>query len=282
MAVLLSLLTSAMFGTGDFCGGLAAKRADLLQVVGGAHLVGLIGAAVAAVFVADQFTVESALLGAGGGVFGAIGVALLYRRLALGPMAVVAPLTAITSAALPAMWGVATGDEVSGLVWVGVVLALVAIGLVSSTESDHTPVQVTPAVILESLLAGAGFGLMFVFFDATDADTAPWPVVSARLLTTTVLVVLVALGARSRGQFTRPDRTGLWLIALVGIFDTSSNVTFLYASDEGSLTVVAVLSSLYPVATVILARVVLAERMTPLQLWGFVAAMVATGLIAAG
>lgn len=278
MAVLLALVTAALYGVGDFCGGLSAKRAEVVQVVAGSHLVGLVGVAAAAPFLADAFTARDALLGAVGGVFGGIGVALLYRRLAQGPMAVVAPLTAMTSAAVPAIWGVATGDVLSGWAWIGVVLALVAIGLVSSVR-DGSAAPVTASVILESLASGVGFGTFFIFLDATTSATAPWPVVTARLVTATVLITFLV--ARRR-EVVPPEPRALGLIALVGLFDTGSNITFLYATQEGALTIVGVISSLYPVGTVLLARLVLAERMTRPQRWGFVVAMAATILIASG
>lgn len=278
MTIFLSLLTAAIFGTGDFCGGLAAKRATIVQVVGGSHLVGLIGVAAASFAIADEFSSNSFLLGAAGGVFGGLGVGFLYRRLAVGPMAVVAPITAITSAAVPALWGAFRGDAISLLAWLGVGVALVAIGLVSSS-SDGSIGDITPQVIAESLLAGAGFGAFFIFLDATEAASSPWPVVGARLVTT---VGLLGFMLMSRRQVVPRESAAVWLIVATGIFDTGSNVIFLYATNGGSLTVVAVLSSLYPISTVLLARFVLCERMTRLQLTGFVAAMIATGLIAAG
>lgn len=278
MTIFLSLLTAAIFGTGDFCGGLAAKRATIVQVVAGSHFVGLAGVTVAAFIVADEFSARAFGLGAIGGLFGGVGVAFLYRRLAVGPMAVVAPITAITSAAAPALWGALTGDAVSALVWAGVAVALVAIGLVSSS-SDGPVSDVSFTVIAESLLAGLGFGLFFIFLDMTESVNAPWPVVGARLLTSTGLVLLMLM---TRRQVLPTGRSAIGLIVLTGIFDTGSNVIFLYATQGGSLTVVAVLSSLYPISTVLLARFVLSERMTRLQLIGFAAAMVATAMIAAG
>lgn len=278
MAVLLSLLTAAFYGAGDFCGGLAAKGMRVIQVVAFSHLIGLASVLALAPLVAETFTWRDFGLGALGGLAGGVGVGLLYRRLAVGPMSVVAPLTAITAAAVPAAWGVATGDSLSGWTWLGVAVALVAITLVSSV-SDRESAPITVQVVAESLLSGAGFGTFFIFLDATEGATAPWPVVGARLITSVLLLTVLVLGSRA----TLPTGRSNWLlIALVGLFDTGSNVTFLYASDEGLLTLVAVLSSLYPIATVLLARVVLGERMTRTQLWGFVAAMAATGLIAAG
>jgi drug/metabolite transporter (DMT)-like permease len=278
MAVFLSLLTAAIYGTSDFCGGLAAQRAKLLQVVAGGHLVGLVGVVIASVLVADEFDTGDFLLGAAGGAFGAVAISLLYRRLAIGPMQVVAPVTAMTSAAVPAAWGIGSGDEISPAAWVGVALGLVAIGLVSlSAAESHAPV--TGAVIVESLLAGVGFGAFFIFLDATDAASAPWPVAGARLLTVVVLIPFLVL---TRRPVVARGAVALALIAVTGLLDTAANVTFLYASDHGLLTLVAVLSAMYPVATVVLARLVLSERMTRPQMWGFLTAMAATVLIAAG
>ena len=278
MAIFLSLLTAAFYGAGDFCGGLASKRTKVIQVVAVSHAVGLVGVLILSPILADAFTWRDIGLGAAGGVFGGIGVALLYKRLAVGPMSVVAPLTAVTSAAVPATWGVATGDSLGTWAWVGVGLALVAIGLVSAVSGEsHAPI--TPTVVVDALLSGAAFGTFFIFLDATEGATAPWPIASARFVTS---VVLIACLVAAKREVLPTDRSTVRLIALVGLFDTSSNVTFLYASNEGLLTLVAVLSSLYPIGTVILARVILAERMTRPQLWGFVMAMAATTMIAAG
>ena len=278
MAVLLSLITAACYGAGDFCGGLATKTTRVIQVVAVSHLVGLIGVLIASPLLADAFTGRDFALGTAGGLFGGLGVALLYRRLSLGPMSVVAPLTAVTSAAVPAVWGIIDGDSLSGLAWVGIALALIAIALVSAVNDGMTA-PVTPAVVIESLLSGVGFGCFFIFLDATEGATAPWPVVGARVATS-VLLVAYLLGRRQ--EIVPPGAANRLLLVAVGLLDTGSNITFLYATEEGALTVVAVLSSLYPIGTVLLARLVLDERMTRPQLIGFVVAMVATGLIAAG
>lgn len=285
MAILLSLLTAVVFGTGDFFGGLATKRASVLQVVAGSHLIGLVSVTILAPFVADAFTWMDFGLGMIGGIAGGLGVALLYRGLAQGPMAVVAPTTAITSAVVPSFWGVATGDRLGWLAWLGVALALVAIGLIS-TAVDESGARITPRVIVESLLAGAGFGSFFIFLDLTSEETTPWPIVGSRTMTSFVLVILLLFLSRSRSETTtKPspiNRTTAGLIVATGIFDTAANVLFLLATNTGLLTLVSVLSSLYPAATVVLARVVLAERMSRLQIAGFFAALIATALIAAG
>lgn len=281
MAILLSLVTAAVFGIGDFYGGMAAKRARVIQVVAGSHLVGAVGALVAALLVAEQFDWGDVGLGAIGGAFGMGGVVLLYRRLSVGPMSVVAPLTAITSAVVPAAWGIIGGERLSLLGWIGIGIGLLAVTLVSITpDSDVDQAPVTPAVIGESLLAGTGFGAMFIFLDATSAESAPWPVVGARVFTSSMLIITILIVARRTGSSVLPEDRGAWpVIALVGLLDTGSNVTFVYASNLGQLSVVGVLSALYPISTVILARVVLGERMTKVQGAGCVAALAATELL---
>ena len=278
MAIFLSLLTAASFGTGDFLGGLAGKRMRVIQVIAVSHLVGLAGITIASVLLADRFIAGDLVWGALGGTAGGIGIGLLYRGLARGPMGVVAPLTAITSAAVPSLWGVVVnGERLGGVAWIGVIVALLAIGLVSWSPGGGE--RLTVQAVIEALLAGAGFGLMFVALDQTDAASAPWPIVGARLFTSSLLVGLFLI---RRERLLPPDRADRRLLLGAGLIDTGSNALFLYANEEGALTIVAVLSSLYPVATVLLARFVLSERLTRPQQLGFGAAMLATALIAAG
>ena len=276
MAITLALLTAALFGTGDFLGGLAGKRMSVLRVLAISHTIGLVLITVGAIVIADEFLLGDLAWGALAGIAGFIGLALLYRGLARGPMGVVAPLTAITSAAVPAGWGLLVDDEsLAGTAWVGVVLALLAIGLVSASPVEQSSVSL--AAILEALLAGVGFGLMFVGLDQTVEASAPWPIVGGRLMTVSAMAVFFIV---KRESPLPPVRSDIRLPAVAGFVDTFSNALFLYATLEGDLAIVAVLSSLYPIATVILARLVLGERLTRLQQSGFVAAMVATTLIA--
>ena len=269
---------------GDFCGGMASKRARVIQVIAGSHIVGAVGAVIASLLLAERFDVGDVVLGVIGGAFGVVGVALLYRRLAVGPMSIVAPLTAITSAAVPAIWGIASGERLSTLAWAGIGLALVAVVLVSITKDEPgRSAPVTPQVVAESLLAGAGFGALFVLFDATAESSTPWPVAGARVFTATVLVATLAYGRLRNSSPMLPTDRGAWpLIFLVGLLDTFSNITFIYAANLGDLSVVGVLSALYPISTVILAWVLLGERMTKVQGVGFIAAMAGTELLVLG
>ncbi|MCP4227373.1 MAG: hypothetical protein GY773_28850, partial [Actinomycetia bacterium] len=158
--------------------------------------------------------------------------------LAVGPMHVVAPLTAITSAMVPAAHGVVSGEQLAVIAWLGIGTGLVAIGLVSSSSVDHDETApVTPQALIESLLAGVGFGTMFILLDATDPGSAPWPIVGARIVTglglTAVLLVIWVWG-RQETLFPTDPRT--WrLIAIAGLLDTMANVGFLYATGRGAL-----------------------------------------------
>lgn len=284
MAIILGLLTAACFGAGDFFGGLSSKRVSVTVVIALSHLIGLASVTGAALLLADEFLARDFGIGVVAGAAGGVGVALLYRGLARGPMAVVAPLTAITSAAVPALWGVLNGETFTRVAWVGIVLAGIAIVLTSLPADRVARAPIDVRVIAESLLAGSLFGVLFILFDSTSADTAPWPVVGARLLTSSLLLTWLLTSRRGEllPLLSKHQRSVLGLIVLTGLFDTGANVTFLIASALGDLTIVAVLSSLYPALTVLLARFVLDERMSRLQLSGLLAAVVATALIALG
>lgn len=276
MAVVLGLLTAVFFGSGDFAGGLAAKRTAVINVVGFSHLIGLLGTLALLPFFSNGFSSSAFIIGVFAGGLGGCGVALLYRGLARGPMSVIAPLTAITSAAVPTTWGILDGESLSARGWIGVALALVAIAMVS-LPADDEQAPVTARVIGEALIAGACFGAMFIAFDIAADDTAPWPVVGARTLTTTILLGFIGFRRRTGLE---SARLALVPIALAGVFDTGSTLLFLLATQAGDLSVVAVLSSLYPAFTVLLARGVLDERMTKPQIGGLIAALCATSLIA--
>ena len=284
MAIVLGLLTAAFFGAGDFFGGLSAKRVSVIVVIALSHFIGLLSVTIVALSVADEFLTRDFLIGILAGIAGGVGVGLLYRGLARGPMAVVAPLTAITSAAVPAVWGVLNGETFSVVAWIGIVLAGLAIVLTSLPASQGSSVPIGARVIAESLLAGTFFGVLFILFDTTSASSAPWPVVGARLITATLLLGWLLLARRNDLRSVLSGGSGniVGLIALTGLFDTGSNVLFLITTSLGDLTIAAVLSSLYPVSTVILARFVLDERMSRVQFSGLVAAITATALIALG
>ncbi len=283
MAALLALFSAIVFGAGDFFGGTASRRNHVLVVIGVSHVVGLALILAVAPWMAETVTAEDLAYGLGAGIFGLVGIGCLYHALGRGPMAVVAPVTAVTNAALPVLWGIGFGERLTSLHLVGVLLGMVAIFLLSRSAPDpdgNAAVgPVTPGLLFECLVAGAGFGGFFVFMDLTDEATTPWPLVSARVLSAGVALLLVA-----RMRLSPLPRRGEGGAAMVvaGALDMTANLSILLAVHRGMLSLVAVLGSLYPASTVLLARTVLGERMGRAQVVGLVVALVAVAGIVSG
>jgi drug/metabolite transporter (DMT)-like permease len=276
LAVLLGLLVAVAYGSGDFLGGVASKRNAAIVVVAVSQLCGLV--LMAALVSADRGAEPAGadlLAGAGAGAIGLIGLVLLYRGLAGGAMGVIAPITAVGAAVVPFAWGVVTGDRPPALALAGVVLALVAVALVSSSAGagGHRPESRDLALAVG---AGVSFGVLFVLFGSTNESAGMWPVLTARVAS--VSIVMVAVVVSRRGLRIEPGTRGTMVGA--GVLDATANVLYLLATREGLLSIVSVLSSLYPAATVLLARTVLKERLTTRQLAGIALALTGVALIA--
>lgn len=276
MAVLLALCSAATYGVGDFFGGLAARRVPATTVLLWSHVLGLGLLLAAAPLVGGGAGGADLVYGAVGGLSGAAGVGLLYKGLSVGPMSVVAPITALLSAAVPVLWGVGQGERPAANVVVGMALALVAIVLVSAEGSGtFRPADVRGLVY--ALGAGLGFGLFFVALSYTDDGSGVWPLVAARATSVTLVGSLALLGRVPRHP---PAGGARWLTAGAGALDAAANVLYLLAIREGLLSVVSVLAALYPTGTVVLARLVLREQFASLQRVGLALAVPAAVLMA--
>ena len=276
LAIFLALAASMSWGAGDFLGGLSARSVRLLTVLAVSQVCGLALIVVVLLVTRESPPPTSALLAAmGGGIGGAVGLAALYRGLAVGAMGVVAPISGV-AAVIPFGVGVATGDRPSGLQVVGVALALTGVALVSR-EPVETGSRRAAGVGL-AVLAACGFGAYFVGVDAAADASEAWAVFASRG-TASVLCVAAALIV---GAGLRPEGRFLPVIALVGVFDVCANVLFSLATTRGLVSVVSVLASLYPVVTVALARVFLHERLAPTQWAGAAGAIGGAALISAG
>lgn len=299
MAVALALLAAVVYGTADFGGGLASRRAPAIQVALASQVL---GALILIPFVVFGSAVVWADVGWGmaAGFFGGLAIAVFYRALAGGTMSVVAPVSALTAVGLPVLFAVVTGERPAAIQVVGIVAALVAIVLVSQERPDdpaladeeplvHIPqleelaadddaaLSVRSAFLL-ALLAGTLFAPLYIFFDQAGDGAVPWALIGARLASIPTLLVLALVTRTSL----KPDRDVLPLMAVVGVFDMLANIFIVLAFDHGLLTVVAVISSLYPAMTVILARVVLKEHLERIQVVGLFSALAAIALISAG
>ena len=277
MAALLALFSAATYGIGDFCGGMAARRIPATTVLLWSHLLGLTLLTASTVFVAGDATAGDLVIGALGGLAGAAGVGLLYKGLAVGQMSVVAPITALLSAAIPVIAGYAEGERPGGTAVLGMSLALVAIVLVSA-EGGGTLRPSDMRSVLYALGAGLGFGFFFVFLSHTGEDAGMWPLVAARGASVAVVGGVALLGFIPR---TPPIPGTRELTAAAGALDALANVLYLLAVREGLVSVVSVLAALYPVTTVVLARVVLKEHFHRTQVAGMALALPATVLMAA-
>jgi drug/metabolite transporter (DMT)-like permease len=280
IAVVLALGAAVVWGTGDFFGGLATRRTGPLAVTTLAHAVGLcLVLAALPLFPPEVWSLADLQWGALAGVFGGVGLVFLYWGLGVGPMSVVAPVTALTAAALPVVAGLGMGERPAPIALLGIAAALTAIALVTWPRGTSVEERaVRPGVIGLALTAGVGFGVFFIVLDQTSADAGLWPLVGARLGSLALLGGVVVAGRVS----IRPAPGSIGLILWAGVLDMLANVLYLLAVRQGLLAVVSVLAALYPVSTVILAQMHLSERLQRAQLAGLGTAVLAAAFIAAG
>jgi drug/metabolite transporter (DMT)-like permease len=284
MAALLALASAIVYGTGDFFGGVASRRIPAVAVVWRSNAIGLAGLLLVLPFFLDESPAASDLAwGALAGLAGGVGILLLYAGMAIGAMSVVAPLTALLAAIVPVVVGLVAGERPSTVAILGVAAALVAIALVSREHDGERHVRIETRVLAYALGAGLGFGVFFVGLDAASDDVGLWPVIAARSASVAMFCILVAtrrsarLGSKAAREGTMPV-----LLLTCGLFDAAANALYLLATQRGLLTLVAVLTSLYPATTVVLARVVLGERLSRAQMLGVGLAGVAVTAITAG
>jgi drug/metabolite transporter (DMT)-like permease len=276
LSIVLALGAALSYGVGDFLGGLSARRAHVLTVLVLSQLVGAAAVAVWAAVAGEDFLGGGAALAAvGAGVCGTVGLGALYRGMAIGAMGVVAPISSV-SAAIPFAAGVAQGERPSALQVLGALVALAGLAFLSRTGGEQGS-GIAAGVGL-ALLAAAGFGFYFVLLDVAAHESVPWSVLVARLTSSAVaLAAVVAVAAA-----VLPDRRLFPTVVAVGVCDTGANVLFALATTRGFVSVVSVLTSLYPAFTVALAAVVLRERVARPQLAGAAAVLAGAAAIAAG
>jgi drug/metabolite transporter (DMT)-like permease len=276
VAVVLALASAAVYGAADFLGGLASRRTSVFGVVAMSQFVGLLALVLLLPWLGGEVGPADLAWGAVAGLAGAAGLVVFFRALATGVMSVIAPITAVTAAAVPVLVGLLSGNRIGPWAAAGIVLALVAVVLVSAEGGLSALRTAQPTSVVPALLAGSAFGLFFVLLDRTSQESGLTPLVAARLASIS-LVVLVAVARR---QSLRVTRAALPLVAVSGVGDMSANALFLLATQEpGQLAITGVLASLYPVSTVVLAQLVLRERLGGAQFAGLGAAAAAVVLI---
>ena len=279
-AIALGIGAALSWGFADFLGGVRTKALTLALVLLVSQFTALVAIAVViAVGQEDVPTFTAVAPAIGAGVAQLVGIAALYRALAIGTMSVISPISASGAAALPVIVGIVTGERPAALQYAGMAAAFV--GVVLATRAPDAPggQDASREALILSAVAALGFGGFFIGMDAAVEDAGPyWSLFVARVaacaaLGATLLALRPKLGL---------ERGALPTLALIGVLDVGANAFFALGTDTGLLSVVSVLASLYPVATVVLARALLHERLVPLQTAGVAVALAGVGMIAAG
>jgi drug/metabolite transporter (DMT)-like permease len=277
---LLALVSAVLYGAADFFGGIAARRAPVVPVVTLAQGTGvvLLLALMPLLPPASPSTADLSW-GAAAGIAGGAGVAWLYRALAIGTMAIVAPVTAVCAVAIPVAVGLILGERPAALTLIGIMTAVLSIVLVSQRPADSPAAETRqsrlPAGLGIALLSGVAIGIFFLCLARTRSDAGMWPLVAARVAST----VLFALGAVAAGVSLAIPSRALGLAIVGGALDVAANALYLLAARRGALSIVVTLVSLYPASTVLLANLFLHERFSRLQAAGILCALAAILLI---
>jgi drug/metabolite transporter (DMT)-like permease len=286
--IVLALGSAIAYGVSDYTGGVLTKRARVFSVILLSQLVSCVLFILVIPFWNGTFSWPAVRWGALAGVAGASGAALLYRGLAIGRMGVVAPITAVLAAALPVTYGLAQGERPGWVPLIGVVLGFVAVVLISrasepasppENDADDWPSPVNRRNnhgVVEALGAGVGFGLFFILLAGTPEGSGLWPLVGTRV---SMLASSALLAAVTGTAIRPPAGVGPGLV-LLGFTNLGADFLYLLATRAGLLSLVAVITSLYPAATIALARVLLNERMARQQLVGVAVAALSVALIA--
>jgi drug/metabolite transporter (DMT)-like permease len=285
MVYLLAIASAVFYGAADFAGGLTTRRAGTIPVVFLSQASGMVLLALLLPFLPGRPTVPDLGWGVVAGLTGGIGVALLYRALAVGVMAVVAPTTAVCAVTIPVVVSILLGERPVPLVAAGILLGIWSIVLVSRQNPPEQSLSVPartrgllPPGVGIALISGVAIGFFFLSLAQTRTDAGMWPIMAARLISTGLFGLLVL----TRRESLRMSRSTLALVIVAGTVDMLANALYLEAARQGPLSVVVTLSSLYPASTVLLARIALGERLNGWQVTGVGCALTAILLIVSG
>ena len=288
LTVILGFATSLVYGFADFFGALASRKIKAVTVTFVAGVSGLSFLLALSIFMGANFSQEAIFWGVLAGVTSAAAMSALYASLAIGPISIVSPLSAVVSAIVPMFVGFAQGDRFSIWGLMALVAILAAIFLVGFVPGADVRLPSAKGLLL-GIAAGVGIGIVLICLDQAPADSGLASVILLRSVAATLLgVFTLVMFLKSRQQTAgqpKPQRAPLklWLAVVVaGLFDSSANVFFLLASRIGSLSVVSVLTALYPLGTIILARIFLKEKIAKTQMIGILIALGASAVLALG
>lgn len=275
MALLFGVLAAAFYGSADFFGGFASRRASYFAVTLLAQGIGFAVLLAAMLTIPMQPTPENLGWGALAGICGGLGIAFLYRALAIGRMGVVSPISAVLAAGVPVVFGALHGEHLNLAQSFGILLALIAIVAISASFDPSGAREISTEGVREAIASGFILGGFYVFLGSAGPHAGLAPLIGARI--TSVLTLLV-LSLWMRADM-RPHGM-LWWIVICGALDMLANILYVLAAEQGVLAIAAVLTSLYPAATALLARVFLNERLSRIQYAGFALAIAGVVLLA--
>ena len=281
LSVALALAGSVIYGASDFLGGLAARGTSAVRVTLINSIAGLAVLVVAALVLPSRWGVSVLLWGVLAGICGAVALVLLYACLALGPMSILSPILALVAAVIPITIGFVRGERLSGLGYLGLAIGLVAIVLICLVPGERA-VRPSPRGLLMAVGAGVAIGGYLVFIDLTPPDSGPAPLLVTFVVTGIVMSVAL-LGqrlARRGAPRSAITRVTVAFAVLCGLTDAAAAFLFLLALRAGELSIVSVLNALAPAGTIVLAAVVLRERIAPVQWMGLAVALVSAALLA--
>ncbi|MEY3326825.1 MAG: hypothetical protein RL044_778 [Actinomycetota bacterium] len=284
MTILFGLLTAFSYGYADFVGAIAAKKVRALTVTTVAFSFGLLLALLFSLFAGASYNESVVLYGILAGICSAAAISFLYAALALGPISIVSPFTAVLSAIVPVIVDIAAGQALGELSLLAIVLILIAVVLVAFVPGQDVRLPTLRATIY-SIGAGLGFAGTFVFIDAAPSDSGLGVLVVMRVIGIAILFALLAILLFSGKSKVLIEKevfalSTIWLVLLAGFGDVTGNLFFIIATREGALAIAAVLTSLYPVGTILLAKIFLKERIAISQNIGIVLAVGACALLA--
>ena len=283
LVVIVGLASAVIFGTADFFGGLASKRISPVRVVAISALIGLTLLLVATPLVGGRFSWEAVLWGGLSGVVGSVAILTLYAALAIGPMSILSPLTAVISAIVPVTWGLLQGERLSVLGYLALGIALIAVVLVGFVP-EKGAVRPSLRGVAYAIISGVLIGVLLILLNQAPNDSGLLPLVFNRasyLVILWAIVLVLVLRGRARGDGPAPRiRPVLPLIIGAGVADSLANTLIIIGLRLGDLSVIAVLTALYPAGTIALAAIVLKERIAPVQWAGLALALVAAAMLA--
>ena len=274
MGAALALLSSLTWGVADFMGGIASRKRSVLQVLVIAYPVGAVVLTGVAIFVVPgELSRETFTIGAIAGAIGATAIGCLYVALKRGPMGIVSPITAVMSAAIPVFFGLLNGERLNLLAVIGMITAAIAVILVSQEVNAHQKIAFSTIAI--SLTSGSLIGTYLTLIGTSSDDSGIWTATIARWFSSILVLAAVLATVRKFERSSYP-----WLLVIIsGILDAAANGIFQIATQNGMLAIVAVLGSLYPATTALLARFILHERLHKIQITGVVLALAAAAAL---